>query len=188
MIWTFWISANPGQESTLGLGHYSAGDTAIPDLTSAPSIMNQYIGQWVNVAATFPHPSGNLAADGNSHAHIYLNGGQVADGPWRFNHGYDPNIYLTIGQTTDSNGWADSPASFYGCLDEVRIYNRVLDANEIVYLVSTNSSSGALWIRYRHPLRCTQPNHKAAKRSASMTLSFWRIDGSLRRCSRVNQR
>jgi hypothetical protein len=151
MIWTFWISANPGQEGGIGLGHYSSGDTRTPDLVSAAGTMNPFIGQWVHIAATFPHPAPNPATDGNSHARIYLNGGEVADGPWRFSHGYDANIFLTIGQTQDVNAWTDSPSCFYGSIDEARIYNRALEPNEIAYLSDTTPEDGNQWIPILSP-------------------------------------
>jgi hypothetical protein len=143
MIWTLWESE--GSPGAFGLGHYASGDTATPDLISAAGILNPFIGQWVHLAATFPHKAAD-PCDANSHARLYLNGGQVADGPWRFSHGYDPNIYLTIGQTSDQNAWPDSPATWYGYLDEVRIYNRVLEPNEIAYLADTSPADGNLWV------------------------------------------
>jgi hypothetical protein len=149
MIWTLWISQDPGLEGALGLGHYASSDTLTPDLVADTGIMDQFIGKWVHVAATFPHPSGT--ADPNSHARLYLNGGQVDDGPWRFSHGVDANIFLTIGQTSDQNAWPDSPSSFYGYLDEVRIYNRALEANEIAYLADPTPNDGLLWVPIPSP-------------------------------------
>ncbi|MDD5063129.1 MAG: LamG domain-containing protein, partial [Phycisphaerae bacterium] len=144
MIWTFWISQDPGVEGALGLGHYASGDTATPDLVTNGGLLNSFIGQWVHLAASFPHPP--TATDANSQAKLYLNGGQVDSGPWRFSHGYDPNIFLTIGQTSDQNGWSNSPASFYGYIDEVRIYNRCLEPNEVAYLADLTPEDGSLWV------------------------------------------
>jgi len=143
MIWTFWISANPGQEGGVGLGHYS--DTSMPDLVSPAGTMDSFIGKWVHLAATFPHPSGD-PCDANDYARLYLNGGEVAFGPWRFSHGWDPNIFLTIGQTNDPNAWPNGPASYYGYLDEVRIYNRALEPNEVAYLADMTPEDGKLVI------------------------------------------
>jgi hypothetical protein len=148
MIWTFWESeGNPGG---FGFGHYASGDTLTPDLVTDAGILNPFIGQWVHLAATFPHPSGD-PADPNSHAKLYLNGGEVADGPWRFSQGDDPNIFLTIGQTSDQNAWPDSPTTWYGYLDEVRIYKRVLEPNEIGYLADTTPEDGELWVPIPSP-------------------------------------
>ena len=122
--------------------------------------MNSYIGQWVHVAATFPHPSGN-PADGNDHAKLYLNGGEVDDGPWRLSHGYDPNIFFTIGTTTDPNGWADTPSTFYGYIDEVRIYDRALEPNEIAYLADPSPEDGQLWIPISSPANVYDANEIA---------------------------
>jgi hypothetical protein len=131
VIWTFWISADvPG---AIGLGHYT---TAGPDVISPQGTMDSFIGQWVHVAATYPNPSG-IPADANSYARIYLNGGQVASGPWRFSHGDDSTIDLTIGCSQDVNAQTNAPTSFYGYLDEVRIYNHALEPNEIAYLADT---------------------------------------------------
>jgi hypothetical protein len=149
MIWTFWISANPGQEGGIGLGHYSGGDTRIPDLVSDAGLMDPYIGQWVHIATTFPNPP--TATDANAQARIFLNGGEVADGPWRFSHGYDANIFLTIGQTQDVNAWVDSPSCFYGYIDEVRIYNRCLEPNEIAYLADITPDDGHQWVPVPSP-------------------------------------
>jgi hypothetical protein len=146
LIWTFWISADAGIQGAIGLGHYAAGDTATPDLVSPQGTMDAFIGKWVHVAATFPHPAANPATDTNSHARLYLNGGQIDDGPWRFSHGVDKNIFLTIGQTNDQNAWPDSPSSFYGYLDEARIYNRVLEPNEIAYLADVTPEDWKLQI------------------------------------------
>jgi len=153
MIWTFWISQDSGIEGALGLGHYASGDTTTPDAVTPGGLMNPLIGQWVHVAATFPHPTDNPnpAADANSHARIYLNGGQVDSDPWRFSKGLDPNIYLTIGQTSDQNAWPDSPSSFYGYIDEVRIYNRALEPNEIGYLADKSPDDGLLWVPVPSP-------------------------------------
>ncbi|MFA5251551.1 MAG: LamG domain-containing protein, partial [Phycisphaerae bacterium] len=157
LIWTFWISQDPGVEGALGLGHYAAGDTSTPDAISAGGLLNPLIGQWVHLAASFPHPSDNPGQDANSHARLYLNGGQVDSDPWRFSHGIDPNIFLTIGQTSDQNAWPDSPASFYGYIDEVRIYNRALEPNEVAYLADLSPEDGWLWVPVPPPTDVFRP-------------------------------
>jgi hypothetical protein len=131
MLWTFWISG--GSVGSFGLGNYPT-DALRSQLVSPNNILDAFIGQWAHFAATF---------DGNT-ARLYLNGAQVQTGLWRFNHGEDPNIFLVIGNTQDINAWVDSPSNFYGYLDEARIYNRALDANEIAYLADTTPLDGKL--------------------------------------------
>jgi hypothetical protein len=143
MVWMF--ECDTGASGSFGLRHYAIGDTATPDLYSPDNILNPYIGQWVHLAATYPHPSGD-PCDANSYARLYLNGGQVASRPWRFSFGYDPNIFLTIGNTMDQNAETNSPESFYGYIDEVRIYNRALEPNQIGYLADTTPLDGHLWV------------------------------------------
>ncbi len=113
-------------------------------------------GQWVHLAATFPHPP--TETDANSQARIYLNGGQVNSGPFNFTHGYDANIFLSIGETMDQNAWVDSPESLYGYIDEVRIYNRVLGPNEIGYLADVDPEDGQLWVPISSPANVTDVN------------------------------
>jgi hypothetical protein len=143
VIWTFWY--NGGTTGDFGLGHFSSGDTKTPDLYSPQNVATPFIGQWVHLAATFPHPSGDVN-DANDYARLYLNGANISSGPWRFSHGDDNDIFLTIGQTNDQNAWPDCPSSFYGYLDEVRIYNRALDYNEVAYLADTTPTDGNLWV------------------------------------------
>jgi hypothetical protein len=115
------------------LRHYEGGDVATPDLYSPPNILIPFIGHWIHLAATYPHPSGN-PVDANSYAKLYLNGVEVASGPWRFSHGDPCTTDLTIGNNWSEAFWPSSPESFYGYLDEPRIYNRVLTAEEIAYM------------------------------------------------------
>jgi hypothetical protein len=47
----------------------------------------------------------------------------------------------------DQNAWGGNcPESFYGYIDEVRIYNRALEPNEIAYLADTTPEDGYLQI------------------------------------------
>ncbi len=147
MIWTLWESE--GGPGAFGLGHYASGDLATPDLVTATGLLNPFIGQWVHIAAAFPYPP--TATDSNAQARLYLNGGQVAQGPWRFSRGYDANMYLTIGQTSDQNAWPDAPTAWYGYLDEARIYNRTLSQNEIGYLADVTPGDNLLWIPIPSP-------------------------------------
>jgi hypothetical protein len=145
MVWMLECDTGGGG-SSFGLRHYATGDTTTPDVYTANNILNQYIGQWVHLAATFPHPAADTVADANSHAWLYLNGGQVGNGPWRFSNGDDPNIFLSIGETQDQNAWPECPESFYGYIDEVRIYNHALEPNEIGYLADVTPLDGQQWV------------------------------------------
>jgi hypothetical protein len=98
----------------------------ITDVYSPNNILDGYIGQWVHLAATFDGTTSETACK------LYLNGSEVASGPFFF--GYNTTAGLTIGNTTDEAGWDDCPESFNGELDETRIYNRALTADEIGYL------------------------------------------------------
>jgi hypothetical protein len=110
-------------------------------------VVDAFIGQWMHVATTYPHPSGN-PADANSYARLYLNGAQIGLGRFHFDDGNDNNIFLTIGNTMDQNAWnnGSSPESFWGYIDEVRIYDRPLEPNEIAYLADTTPADGNLMI------------------------------------------
>ena len=119
---------------------------------SAANILDGFIGQWVHLAATV---DGNTVRDGNTSAgtthfpyyypskcRLYLNGALVQTGTFAYGVG-DPNqIELTIGQISDVN--EQGTESFMGDLDEARIYNRALDANEIAYLADTTPLDGKL--------------------------------------------
>jgi hypothetical protein len=137
-----------GPRGSFGLRHYAATDDDRPDCYSPTNILFPYIGQWVHIAATYPNPPNppQLPNDANAQCRLYLNGAQVNTGPWRFSHGYDPNIVLTIGNTQDACAWGDSPEGFYGYLDEVRIYNRALEPNEISYLADATPEDGYLHV------------------------------------------
>jgi hypothetical protein len=142
VIWTLWTCGC--SDGRFGIGNYPAAHPDRPDVGSANNALNPFIGKWVHLAATYPNPSGT--ADANARARLYLNGGQLNSGPYTFAHGYDANIFLSIGNTMDQNAWTDSPESFYGYLDEVRIYNRALEPNEIAYLADKTPNDGLLWI------------------------------------------
>jgi hypothetical protein len=114
------------------------------------AILGPYFGQWTHLAATYPHVANDLN-DANSHARIYVNGGQVNSGLFHFSHGYDANIYLSIGSTMDQNSWPMAPESFYGYIDEVRVYKRTLEPNEIAYLADSTPEDGLLWIAVPSP-------------------------------------
>jgi hypothetical protein len=134
MIFMFEIINNSymSVNGSFGLRHYRTGSYDVPDLYAPIGILTPFVGHWIHLAATYPHPSRN-PADGNSFARLYLNGIEVADGPWRFSHG-EPNTDLTIGNNWSEAVWPSSPEAFWGYLDEPRIYKRVLTAYEIALL------------------------------------------------------
>jgi hypothetical protein len=108
-------------------------------------VMPPYFGKWVHTAFSYPNRS-NDSNDPNSYARIYINGDPVTTARFHFDHGYDANIMLSIGNTMDQNAWGNSPEGFYGYIDEVRIYDRVLEPNEIAYLADPTPEDGYLQI------------------------------------------
>ncbi|MFA5251932.1 MAG: LamG domain-containing protein [Phycisphaerae bacterium] len=131
MMWMLQVDTN-GTHGGFGLRQRE-------DAVYSPNdLMMQYVGRWVHLAATF---------DGTT-ARLYFNGEEAASGPFSFSAGTDAG--LTIGNSIDEVGWPDSPETFYGDIDEVRIYNRALDANEIAYLAQRKPlidlySAGLWW-------------------------------------------
>jgi len=103
---------------SIALRQYSAAET---DVFSPAGTMTPFIGRWAHVAATF---------DGTT-ARLYLNGREIASGPFSFASGTD--AVMTIGNN-NSSSWPDCPGSFNGDMDEARIYNRALTAAEVAYL------------------------------------------------------
>jgi hypothetical protein len=120
----------PGPRGTFGLRQFYNANT---DVFAPENILMEYIGQWVHLAATF---------DGNT-AVLYLNGVEVSSGPFSFGGGTDAGI--VIGNNVDEEGWPESPETFNGDLDEVRIYNRALTAGEIAYLANADPSPANLY-------------------------------------------
>jgi hypothetical protein len=118
----FMFEISPGYSGSFALRSYAEPPIHL-DLYSPPGILNPYIGSWVHLAATF---------DGTT-AKLYLNGNEVASGPFSFSGGTD--AILTLGCTMDINAWPGKcPETYYGDMDEVCIYNRALTADEIEYL------------------------------------------------------
>jgi len=126
----------PGNNGGLALRQFSAANT---DLNSAQGIMTPYIGQWAHAAAAF---------DGTT-ARIYLNGREIASGPFTFASGTGAG--LVIGNTNSESGWPDCPEAFNGDLDEARIYNRALSPAEIAYLADTTPNDGQLHVPVPSP-------------------------------------
>jgi hypothetical protein len=115
-----------GENQQLAFRQFSGGVWS-PFGTMAP-----FIGKWVHAAATF---------DGTT-ARIYLNGREVASGPFSFAGGTGAGV--TIGNT-NSTSWSDCPETFNGELDEVRIYNRALSPSEIAFLADTTPEDGEVY-------------------------------------------
>jgi len=113
----------PNHRGSFSLRQYDEQNT---DVYSPNGLLNWFIGQWVHLAVTFDGTASETACK------LYLNGNEVASGPFFF--GPDTVAGLTIGNTNDEDGWDSCPESFNGYLDEARIYNRALTADEIGYL------------------------------------------------------
>jgi hypothetical protein len=113
---------------SIGLRQYSGANT---DIYSEAHVMDQFIGRWAHVAAAF---------DGTT-ARLYLNGSEIASGPFSFAEGTTAG--MTIGNN-NSGSWPDCPGVFNGDMDEVRIYNRALTAAQIAYLADTTPADGEL--------------------------------------------
>jgi hypothetical protein len=126
----------PGNNGGLALRQFSAANT---DLNSAQGIMTPYIGEWAHAAAAF---------DGTT-ARIYLNGREIASGPFTFASGAGAG--LVIGNTNSESGWPDCPEAFNGDLDEARIYNRALSPAEMAYLADTTPNDGQLHVLVPSP-------------------------------------
>jgi len=121
----------PGTNGALQFRQYGDAET---DVSTATDTMMQHINRWTPVAVTY---------DGND-ATIYLWGSDIGSGPFSFGGG--TGATMTIGNTMSSIAWADSPESFNGDIDEVRIYNRALSAAEIAYLADTTPGDNELCV------------------------------------------
>jgi hypothetical protein len=102
-------------------------------------LLNPLIGQWVHLAATVDP----TATPVTQICKLYLNAAQVANGDFQFGGGDPCQIDLTIGQVSDFR--EQGVESFKGDLDEVYIFNRVLEVNEIAYLADTSPWDGILY-------------------------------------------
>jgi hypothetical protein len=101
---------------------------------SQANIMQTQRGRWAHIAAT---------VDGNDANNVtfYLNGQDVGTGTCTL--GTNTANTMVIGNTQNAD-WSNE--AFNGELDEVRIYNRALDANEIAYLADTTPGDGSLHV------------------------------------------
>jgi len=126
MIWMFECDSIPEPRGSFGL-RQRWGDYCV----YAPAgILNAFIGQWVHLAAV-----ADITNDSND-AILYLNGAEVQRGTFYFSGG-DPNaITMTIGNNSQIE--EQSNENFHGELDEVSIFNRALEPDEIAYLADTS--------------------------------------------------
>lgn len=106
--------------------HSSAG----VDIYSANGVLDAFVGRWAHVAVTF---------DGST-AVVYLNGVEIASGPFVLADKVDAN--MGIGSTHGGN----SSEVFSGDIDEVQIYNRALSALEVAYLADLTPGDGELYV------------------------------------------
>ncbi|MBE0534853.1 MAG: LamG domain-containing protein [Phycisphaerae bacterium] len=104
--------------------HSSAG----VDLYSANGVLDPFVGKWAHVAVTFDATT----------AVIYLNGAQIASGPFALADKAD--ALMGIGATHGGN----TSEVFSGDIDEVQIYNRALSALEVAYLADLTPGDGQL--------------------------------------------
>jgi hypothetical protein len=115
-----------------------------PDVAAA-GVMLPYIGKWAHVAVTFDGTISDPNDPNAPNTWIYLNGEEVASGP--FTLGTATGATMTIGNTMSETAWPDSPETFNGDMDEVRIYDRTLTQAEIAYLADlTTPGDGKLHV------------------------------------------
>jgi hypothetical protein len=131
----FEVDTYPAPRGTFALRAFrSAGETG--DLYAPTDILMGFIGQWIHLAVTFD------ATDTNDACILYLNGSEVARGPYHFGVGDPCNIGLTIGSTGALPVWPEMPETFKGTLDEAYIFNRALEPNEVAYLADESPWDG----------------------------------------------
>jgi hypothetical protein len=149
-------------DNMLALRQYGDANT---DVASAGGVLVPFIGKWAHVAVTF---------DGVT-ARIYLNGEEIASGPFFFGGGSDATI--TIGNTNSPEAWLDCPETFSGDMDEVRIYSRALTAGEIAYLADLTPGDGQLHVPVPSPaeLYDTEPegSRKIDLKDFAILTNFW---------------
>jgi hypothetical protein len=109
---------------------------------SQGNVMTPNMCRWAHIAATV---NGN---DVNN-VRFYINGQDVGTGTCTL--GTNTTATMTIGNSQSATAWAGSPEVFIGRLDEVRIYNRALSADEIAYLADLTPGDGKLHISILSP-------------------------------------
>jgi len=124
---TFEMDTPDAARGSFALRQHSSANT---DVYTALGTMTPFIGRWAHLAAT---------VDGTT-ARLYLNGKEVASGPFSFGDGTGAG--MMIGNINSESGWDNCPGSFNGDLDEARIYNRALEPNEIAYLADLTPEDG----------------------------------------------
>jgi hypothetical protein len=126
----FFEISTSGGNNQLALRQYSGAAT---DVYSPSGTMTPFIGAWAHVAASFDGTTGR----------IYLNGKQIASGP--FVLADKPDASMAIGNV-HGTGYDGSTETYNGDIDEVRIYNRELPAGEIAYLADVTPDDGKLHV------------------------------------------
>ena len=101
---------------------YTSDATAYGRTNNTVQMGTVSIGNWYFGAVTHDHPMGLI----NTVIRTYLNGDFIAQGNWSFGgqNGYSNESYYIGGYSGDAN-------FFQGMIDEIRIYNRALSADEV---------------------------------------------------------
>jgi len=120
----------------LRLGSY------VDDAYSQGGVMTPYIGRWAHIAATYNDDEPN-------NVRFYVNGQDVGEGICTL--GTNTAATMTIGNTMSETAWPDSPETFNGDMDEVRIYDRTLTQAEIAYLADLTPEDGKLHVPLASP-------------------------------------
>jgi hypothetical protein len=89
-------------------------------------------------------PDGNGFYAGT--ARLYLNITEVASGVFAFGQADPCAVDLTVGHNSDRREWRWNAEFFKGDLDEVYIFNRVLEPDEIAYLADLTPEDGYIYI------------------------------------------
>ena len=71
---------------------------------------------------------------------FYANGQYVSEAAFTVDNATDATV--TIGNTMSATAWPNSPETFNGDIDEIRIYNRALTQAEIAYLADLTPGDG----------------------------------------------
>jgi hypothetical protein len=118
---------------------------------SPKDAITPFLGQWAHLAATCQGHTVKLYLNGREIPHEELLFRYHESCPFEefsFGLGYTANI--TLGNNNDS-GWGDSQGVYNGTLDEARIYNRALSAEEIAYLADVTPGDDELYVAVSSP-------------------------------------
>jgi hypothetical protein len=121
---------SPGLRGTFAMRSFTTS------VWSPTGILTPLIGQWAHLAATY---DGNTTSP--TACRLYLNGTEVASGAFRFST--MKNSRMCLANNNDYDYWG--PGVFRGDMDEVRIFNRALEPNEVAYLADTTPGDGELY-------------------------------------------